>query len=237
MACATHSARSLIISAYNKSGIVSKTFESVTGEQITKGLDLLNDLLSEQAITGSLIPYFKEYSLAAVTGQEKYFVPNLIEVETFTFNIGPIRYSMRPTNRKRYFGAGRSDNIESLPTRWHMERTLDGSDMYIYFLPNTNYLMKIWGKFGLEEITDLCADLALVYDRFYRSYLKIKLADRLCVEYDQALKPAAARMLQELEEKLEWVAPYDLVTQKQSTLRRRSRINYGDVNLGQGWVP
>lgn len=238
MACSDpNTARSLIISAFNKSGIVSKTFESVTGAQITKGLDLLNDLLAEQAITGSLIPYYKEESIVAVTGQEKYFVSNLIEVETFTFNIGPIRYHMQDTNRKRYFGTGRADNIESLPTRWHVERTVGGSDLYIYFLPNSNYPMKIWGKFGFEEITDLCTDLSTIYDRFYLNYLKFALAEYLCTEYDESLKPATASKLRELERKLEYVSPMDLTLQKQSTLGRRSRIDYGDVNLGQGWKP
>ncbi len=237
MACATNSARALITSSFYKSGLVGKTFESVTGEQHTTGLQLLNDLLAEQAITGTSIPYFKEYSLNAVAGQEKYFVPNLIEVETFTFNIGPIRYSMKKTNRKRYFGTSRSDNIESLPGRWHTERTLDGSDLFIYFLPSTDYPMKIWGKFGLDEITDECADLLLVYDRFYLNYLKFALVPYLCGEYGQSVPLEVERTLRRLEKKLEYVSPLDLTMNKESTLSRRGRINYGDVNLGRGWRP
>jgi hypothetical protein len=237
MACPNNSARELIINSFYTAGIASRTFETVTGEQITQGLRLLNDLLAEQAITGSLIPYYQEYSLTAVVGQEKYFIPDLIEVETFTFNIGPVRYSMENTQRKRYFGTGRSDNIESLPHRWHVERTLNGSDLYIYFLPSQAYPMKIWGKFGFDEITDLCTDLSLVYDRFYRNYLQYALAEYLCSEYNKSLKPNAEKILRRLEKKLEWVSPMDLSMNKRSTLTRRNRINYGDVNLGQGWRP
>jgi hypothetical protein len=237
MACDPNNARSLIINAFYTAGVSSRTFETVTGEQVTQGLRLLNDLLAEQAITGALIPYYKEYSLNAVAGQEEYFVENLIDVEVFTFNIGPIRYSLKQTDRKKYFGTGRADNIESLPHRWHTERTLNGSNLYIYFLPNTNYPMKVWGKFGFTEITDLCADLSLVYDKYYLNYLKLALAEYICSEYNKALKPGANRILRRLEKKLEWVSPLDLSMQKESTLRRRSRINYGDVNLGQGWRP
>ena len=162
--------RELINKAYYLSGIVSRKFQSVSGEQITDGLNLLNEALAEEGITGSLIPYYKEYSLTAVAGQEKYFIPGLIQAETFTFNIGSVRYSLNARQRHRYFGTARQDNIQSLPYEWHIERTLNGADLYIYFLPSTNYPMKLWGKFKLDELDDLCEDLLLTYDRYYLKY-------------------------------------------------------------------
>ena len=119
-------ARELISKAYYLSGIVSKRLQTVGGEQINEGLELLNELLSVEGVTGSLIPYFKEHDLTAVAGQELYFIPNLIQVETLTFNIGTVRYSMQPRGRVDYFGSGRVDNINSLPYDWHVERTKGG---------------------------------------------------------------------------------------------------------------
>ena len=230
-------ARELINRAYYLSGVVSRRFQSVSGSQATDGFNLLNETLSAEGITGSLIPYYKEYSLNVIAGQETYFIPGLIEVETITFNINTVRYSMSGKGRKSYFGEGRADNIQTLPYEWHIERTRGGSNLYVYFLPDTNYPFKIWGKFALDEISDICDDLLLVYDRFYLKYLGHALAADICNENHTTLPPQTAAELQKLEEKLTYVSPKDLHIQKRSTLQSQGSLNYGDINLGEGWRP
>ena len=230
--------RELINKAYYLSGIVSRKFQSVSGDQVTDGLALLNESLASEGITGSTIPYYKEYSLNAVAGQEKYFIPGLVEADTFTFNIGSVRYSMDAKRRFKYFGTPRQDDIQSLPYEWHIERVLNGADLYIYFLPDTNYPMKIWGKFKLDdELDDLCADLLLVYDRFYLKYLTYALAKEICEDHQAPFPLEAAKELAELKEKLTYVSPIDLTMRKRSSFHGANEINYGYANLGRGWLP
>jgi len=232
-----HTARELIIDAYYLSGVASRDLQTVTGSQITDGLTLLNELLAVKGITGALIPYYKEYQFNAVVGQEKYFIENLMEIETFTFTIDTVRYSTYPKTRREYFGSGRANDIQSLPYSWRMERTLDGTDLYLYFLPDVTYPLTIWGKFGFEEITDLCLDLRTIYDRYYMVYLRYALAEYICEYNGITFKPQAASKLKQLEEKLTYVSPIDLSIRKQSTLQRKAALNYGDINIGQGWRP
>lgn len=227
----------VITKAYYLSGIVSRGFQSVSGEQANDGLEALNDLLSVEGITGSLIPYYKEYQLTAVPAQEKYFIPGLIEVETITFNIGTVRYSMSGQGRDRYFGTGRADSIQSLPFSWHIERKLGGADIYLYFLPDKDYEIKIWGKFALDEAPTLCYDMSLIYDRFYLHYLQYALAADICQEQDKILPPQTAKALQELEEKLEYVSPIDMSISKRSTIGSTADLSWADVNFGRGWRP
>jgi hypothetical protein len=230
-------ARKLINKAYYLSGIVSRQLQTVSGRQTEEGLDLLNELIAVEGVTGSLISYFKEYSFNAVPGQELYFIPNLIQMETLTFNIDTVRYSMQPRGRVDYFGSGRADNIRSLPYDWRMERTKGGTNLYIYFLPETDYPMKIWGKFGLDEVTDLCDDLSLIYDKFYLVYFRYALARYICEDNDVIFQPQQAKKLAILEEKLTLPSPIDLSTRKRSMLQYDTGINYGDVNIGHGWRP
>src|ERR1700722_4079067 len=100
-------AQQLVASAWYLSGIVSRGLETVSYEQLTDGLERLNTILDIATSNMGLIPYFMEYQFTAVIGQEIYFVPELVEIETLTFNIGPVRYSILPASREAYFATGR----------------------------------------------------------------------------------------------------------------------------------
>lgn len=142
----------LITNAYYASGIVSREFQTVSGTQMSAGLQFLNDVLADKAIEKDMIPYFTQYEFFATAGQEKYFIPNLESIETLVFFINNVRYQMRPLSRKVYFGSSRADNINSLPFNWHMERCLGGANIFMYFKPQTNYPMQIWGTFRLAGV-------------------------------------------------------------------------------------
>ncbi|AXH77667.1 MAG: portal protein [Caudoviricetes sp.] len=142
----------LITNAYYASGIVSREFETVSGSQMNDGLQFLNDILADKAIEKDMVPYFTKYEFFAIAGQEQYFIPNLEAIETLTFFLNNVRYQMREINRKVYFGSSRANNINSLPFNWHMERCLNGANLFLYFFPQTNYPLEIWGTFRLTSV-------------------------------------------------------------------------------------
>ena len=226
----------LINRAFNLSQVVSRELEEVSGQQESDGLLWLNALLSLKSAYSRLIPYYQEYDFVATAGVEKYFVPNLVQPETLTFNIGPVRYSTMPQGRKAYFGTGRVDNITSLPFNWHFERLLGGSNIFLYFLPDAAYPIKIWGKFGFDNV-QLGQDLLQLYDEYYIDYLRYRLAMRICSEYGIPMQPQAAAELQELEDAMMDVSPPDMTLTKYSSLQGQSGINWGDINIGRGWRP
>lgn len=226
----------LITRAFYLSQVVSRELETVTGDQLNDALTWLNALLSLKSAYTRVIPYYQEFDFNAVVGQEKYFIPNLVTPETLTFNIGPVRYSTQSSNRKSYFGTGRVDNIQSLPFNWHFERLLGGSNIYLYFIPSDAFPIKIWGKFGFDNVT-LNQDLLITYDEYYIDYLRYRLAQRICSEYGIPMQPQALQELAELEEAMTDVSPPDLTLTKFSNLQGTTGINWGDVNLGRGWRP
>jgi hypothetical protein len=226
----------LINNAYYESGIVSRGFETVSGQQANDGLQFLNDLLQDKTVENGLIPYYQKYNFNAVAGQEAYFIEDLIEIETFVFYIDTVRYQTENRARREYFGSSRADNIQSLPGSWHMERCFNGANLYIYFKPNTTYPLEIWGQFRLQAVT-INQDLSLTLDRFYINYLKFDLANRLCAEYNYTVPPGVLRQLKAYEDNISKKSgPMDLRLIKLSSLQRRGGINYGQVNLGHGWV-
>jgi hypothetical protein len=226
----------LINAAYYESGIVSRGFETVSGQQANDGLGFLNDLLQDKTMDNGLIPYYQQHDFTAVAGQEMYFIQDLIEIETFTFFIDTVRYQTENRARREYFGSSRADNIQSLPGSWHMERCFNGANLFIYFKPNTTYPLQIWGQFRLNSVA-INQDLSLTLDRFYITYLKFDLAARLCDEYQYSVPPGVTKTLNKLEANIKKKSgPLDMRLIKLSSLQRRGGINYGQVNIGHGWV-
>jgi hypothetical protein len=226
----------LITNSYYLSGILARNLQTITGDQLQDGLDLLNAWIAMKSANSRLIPYFQRLDLFAVQGQEMYFIPNLISIETLVFYIGPVRYSMLPQKRVTYTGSGRIENIQSLPFSWHIERTLNGANFFIYFLPNLDYPLTIWGKFQLASVS-LNQDLSLTLDQFYIEYLRYGLAEQICAEYNIPMQPQAYDRLRELEKIILDVSPPDLQMQKMSNLQQNYAYNYADSNLGRGWRP
>lgn len=226
----------LINNAYYESGIVSRGFETVSGQQANDGLLFLNDLIADKTVENGLIPYYQEYNFNAITGQEKYFIEDLISIDTFVFYIDTVRYQTENRARREYFGTSRADNIQSLPGSWHMERCFQGANLYIYFKPNQAYPLTIWGQFRLAQVV-INQDLSLTLDRFYINYLRYDLAARLCAEYNYSVPPGVAKALANYEDTISKKSgPMDLRLTKLSSLQRRGGINYAQVNLGHGWV-
>lgn len=236
----------LISGAYNLSGIVSRDFEQISAPQLDLGLESLNDLLGEATAESGLIPYYKQYDFVSIAGQEVYFIPNLIEIDTFVFFIDQVRYATLGNQRQNYFGSPRAENILSLPFNWHMERTFipgagpgpvgAGVNLYVYFKPNQAYPMTIWGLFGLAA-ANFNDDLSLIYDRFYISYLRYALAERICDDYSYIVPNNITDRLAMMKASIsKSSAEMDLTQNTISTVGEdNGGMNYGQVNLGHGW--
>lgn len=229
-------ARKLITKAFHTSGIVAKDLQSITGAQASEGLELLNELLAIKTVQQELIPFFKEYTLTAVVGQEKYFIPNLIEIETFTFNIDTVRYPTEKKGRVQYFGSGKAENIQSLPFSWHLEKAKGGANLYLTFLPAAAYPLKIWGKFSLDSIASLDVDLSLTYDLPYLIYLRYALAEYICSEYNMPLPSQASIKLSEIEQSVIYISPKDY-SLKQVTSIGEPGVDWYRINILGGWTP
>lgn len=227
----------LIANSYYLSGIVSRDFETVSGPQIGNGLQSLNSLLADKTVDDGMLPYYLTYTFDAVVGEQVYFIPDLIDIDTIVFYLDGVRYSMRKNGRKAYFGSPRAENIKSLPFNWHMERCFGGANVYLYFLPDKNYPMRIWGLFRLQPVV-LGQDLSLTFDRFYLNYTEFQLADRLCITYSYTTPPGVIRQLREYEKLIDKQSgQMDLAQRTISVIdKSHTGLNYGQVNLGHGWT-
>jgi hypothetical protein len=225
----------LITRSFYLSQIVSRQLQTVEGYQIKDGLYLLNSLLDIKGSDLRLIPYYTETIFNTVQGQEVYSLPNVLSAETMTFNIGVVRYPMTSLSRDQYFGLGRVDNVQSLPFSYHLERTLGGANVYMYYVPQDVYVVKTWGKVGLTEVL-LQTELTDVYDNFYIEYLRLALAEYICIEYGEEFPEQAAKKYAEIRKKLMDTSAIDLSIRKVNSLGKHDVFNWAYVNI-PGWSP
>ena len=231
---ASYPASQLISRAWNLAAIVAREFEKVSGDQGTDGLWLLNEVLAEKSYDLKLIPYWGRIEFNLVQGQERYYIPNLFQVETFTFNIGTVRFPTFNAGRKQYFGDGRVDNIQALPFEWHLERELDGCYFYVYYLPQQQFTAKITGKFALTNV-ELQTNLSQLYDLFYIRYLRYLLAEQMDLEYDIEFAADKKAKLKQIEQKLLYVSPPDLQMKKLSFMNKNAPMNWAHLNISPSW--
>lgn len=228
-------ASTLITRAYFLSQVLARDLQTISGSQMDDGLYLLNAILDAKFSDLQLIPYYNNFQINCIQGEEKYFIPNLAEADTTTFNIGDVRFSMNEKTRKEYFGTPRIDNLQALPFEYRYERCLGGSNLYIYFVPNQNYLVNIWGKFALSDVTEF-QDISLTYDLFYIEYLRFALAEYICCEYGQTFPDQCAAKLKQIVKKLKSVSPADLSITKKQFFGSSTTFDWQWINLSDGWT-
>ncbi len=232
----TYNAAQLIFDAYTLSGVVAIDFNTVSGSQQSEGLRLLNTILAIKSANVNYIPYYQEYDFNAVINQESYFIPNLVSVESFTFNQQTIRFESSKTARYQYRGTTRADNISSLPFTWRAERTKGGTNISIYPLPVQEFPLKIWGKFSLSSVT-LFQDLSLTLDTFYIEYLRYELAQYICSENNVSFQSESEKTRRAYRKIINQIATPDLRIYKKSSFASGG-INWAFINLSpNGWVP
>lgn len=237
-----HTVKELITDAYYRSGIVAREFQTVDGTQFNDGLKALNEILANITVFNGVIPYYKLYTFVTQINTESYFIPYLIEPSTVTFTISSVRYQTIEVKRNQYFGSTRALNTPSLPLSWHAERCYqpdpntniptEGSNLYFYFPPTGNYLIEVWGTFGLTDVT-INQDLSLIYARFYINYLYYKLSVELLRKFGYSVTQDLLNDLNELEGAINNQSQdIDLTVQKISTLQKGYGLNYGFINIG-----
>lgn len=229
-------ANQLITDALHLSGIVSIDFEVPNGSQITEGLRLLNGILDESSLDSVLIPYFTHLDFNTVVNQEIYNIPNLVEVTSLTFNINNVRFPMVRDSLNRYNAVGRVDNIFSLPFHYYVEKALNSSNIYLYFIPSQIFLMRITGKFSITDI-NLGDNVSSVYAPYYIKWLTYRLAAEVCELYGRTLNPQSVQRLNNLERRLNKMVGVDLTIDKYRMMTRPPMNDlYGQANIGHGWT-
>lgn len=234
-----YSVNKLITNAFYISKVRSKDYQAVGGDDITVGLDLLNKVLMHHSANTKMIPYYSDITITSVVGQEKYFIENLVEPMSLTFNKDVVRYPVAKVGRQIYHTSGKVDNVYSLPYRCTFERTKGGCDLYVEQPPSEPFPFHIWGKFGFDQVSygDLPADLTTVYDLWYIDYLENVLVKRICSYYGHPVDPEVQQVIDKVSANVNSMNYIDLTPVRHGQNQGSPIVNWMNVNLYKGYLP
>jgi hypothetical protein len=219
------------------SGLVSRGLQQASGEQGKDGLFWLNQLLAEKSATGRMLPYYGHIEVTPTIGEKVVFFEGMVTADTFTFNIGDIRYPVKVTNRNRYFGEARAENINSLPYEWYWERVPGGINIYLYFAPGSEYPLKLTGLISFSPVT-FDTEMNPIMDAFYQNFLMFELAESICLWSKISMPPATAAKLERLRKEVTDINPKDYTQTKISMYGGDVALSYAGINFAKnGWYP
>lgn len=210
----------IIKNAYICAGINSAEINDEDPGQIVRGLNALSLVLAEKNFKTCELPYFDTIEVNAVQGQSDYFLQNMYTLETMTFNIGDVRYSMKSSTRRIFKGETRQENVKSLPTEFYYERTNGGLTVSLYFLPVDSYLLKFNGLKGFGNYT-LDDELTNYVDLGYQSFIIYQLAIKLCIIFIRPVPQQLMEELRKMEKSMSFVNPPDMTFRYISSVKKR----------------
>lgn len=232
----TTTVEQLINDAYYLSKVIAEGYATPSGTQVQRGLKRLNALLNVKSFDDKHIPYFQQYDFDTEVGKSEYPIEGLIRIETLTYNINTLRLPSLEIDRDAYFSAPRVDNVSTLPFTWHFERNYLGGTIYFYPIPDQIFPIRLWCKLALTNVT-LNQDLEETYDQFYIEYLLYGLAKYLAEWNEISFSPEKTNQLAIYEKKIINVSPLDVKLQLVNPLSSAPGINWGFVNLYNGFMP
>ena len=217
----------LIKDAYILSGVVAAEYEDLGSGKLSKGLEILNELIDYKTGVQTLNPYIVQYDLNVGPGlgingsSEQYFIPNLNEPDTATFQLGQVRFKLWPLPSKVYLGESRVNNLASLPSYVYFRRTKGGAYIFLYPFPNKVYPATVWGNFRVSSL-DFFEVLEDIFEKYFIRYLRYALAKDLGEYWAISLPSNVLKKIDMMEKDLDKVSPIDLTANVIPTLNSRA---------------
>ena len=175
--------------------------------------------------------------MVTVPNQETYFVEGCAEIQSMTFDYSDVRFSMDECSTNQYFKTSRVNNITTLPFNWTQKRVDGGTEIYLYFLPDKEYPLNIYGKFYLYNV-GLFDDLRGQADSGFLEYLRYRLAQYICSDYGIVFNPESEKLIESYKRKLMYMSPPDVTLNKVCVLSSNNPgLNWWYINVGKGRRP
>jgi hypothetical protein len=185
-------ANDIIVNAFHMIGEFSPD-EIPSASEITKGLELLNEILDSFSSLGVYIPFIQRVTFTMTPGEGFYIFstsPN-VQADVISDNIVGLNfvnvirnntsYPLRIISRSQLYDSSFQQNLKSRPSYVILERSNEFSGLQFYPLPDFAYECEVRGKFVFDRV-DLYSNLEGIPRNYFR-FLRYCLARELLEYY------------------------------------------------------
>lgn len=159
----------------------SSPTQPLHGNDLSQGVDILNQLLESYASTGLLLTIAKTETTTVVNNQKSVicadanFIPTpditagrLANLNSAWLLLSGVTYPLVAKSRDEFLASFKYEPLASLPRFIFVFQETDFTELRLYPAPSQNYELYIRGKFELNELqpTDTMVELPAYYYRF-----------------------------------------------------------------------
>jgi hypothetical protein len=188
----TQSVREFVSDSYQ---IISANTPTVPlhGNDLSKGIALLNRLLNQYSATGLMLTIAKQVDFPILTGQgvtlmgpSDYVQPpgpvlpiittegRLANLENAWITLEHVTYPLIDVSRNKFFASYKYDTLAGLPRYIIIKPQTNVTEVQVFPAPSQQYLLSIYGKFQLSNVTS--SDDMSSLPTYYQLYLQFALA-------------------------------------------------------------
>lgn len=193
------------------------------GDDMSAGLEILNDLLSSFSGTALMLTIAKEVSfdLLANTSEVTFGDPDytptpdvtegrLANMQNAWIELDGVTYPLTDESRNEFLASYKYDPLAGLPRFAIIYNDDDLTTMRIYPKPSQQYTLKVFGKFELAALGE--NDTMELLPKYYSRFLKFALAKDLSVYKgrSEAWTPKLEDMLIKAEDDIKSISSINL---------------------------
>jgi len=188
----TQSVRAFVTDAYQLIGASTPTVP-LHGNDLSKGIQYLNELLRAYGANGLMITVAKQVDFTVNIGQgnitfgESDYVPTpdvysegrLVNLENAWVTLQHVTYPLIDESRNEFFSSYKYETLLGLPRYVIVKPELNLTRLQIFPAPSQEYDLSVYGKWQIATLTS--NDDMSTLPTYYQRYLRFALARDLAV--------------------------------------------------------
>lgn len=163
--------------------------QTVSGSDVERALDILNEIINDFSTSGLFIPYYNTLTFNLTTGKRSYIFSReinadvnsdkIVSLDFVNYTYSETIYPINIMSRSEYYKFQRQKSLTGIPAFVFLQNTPDESILTFLPIPDKDYECEIVAKFELGEVA-LFSDLSAM-PKYYDRFLKYALARELSI--------------------------------------------------------
>ncbi len=154
---------------------VASEGEELTSQMIQEGIQILNEIIRSNNITGEPWNLLTREDVNLVKGSETITLDGWSKILKYRYLLGSVFIPIPMADLNGYLNISSVQSSTGIPLVSYLQRTETGFILNVYLKPDQNYTLEIWGYKSVNQIVN-STDEFVGLESFYQDYFLYELA-------------------------------------------------------------